>query len=181
MDKEGPSSAILSGHESRLEPEALSTAIAALPSTHLSPRSRVARYVLIMRSTMAERLQQEASGLHSIQGAPTSELRRASIIISLADRKGALGDVLSTFSSLGISLSKIESFPAGDARAYLAAAAPEQGSHASGLHSPVFRFFVEAIVDATGSALLQAAHKLRTDGARVRIVGMYSQGTPATT
>ena len=193
MDREGPRAELLahSGAGSADGGGAATSmleAAAALPSTHLSPRSSVGRFVLLTRASVAERLVRGSlamsggsEGVNAIKGEAWAAPRRASLVISLADRKGALGDVLGTMSNHGINLTKLESFPAGDARAYLAAVSPGTGAESAGLHRPVFRFFVEANVEKHADALMRAARVLRDGGARVRIVGVYDCGAPATT
>lgn len=205
MDREGPRAELLAGSgaaggsagSGSSSIPAIEDVASALPSTHLSPRSSVGRYVLLTKTSIAEQLLASSTtrptgasngGESSADGVPSAAdsvavpaPRRASLVISLADRKGALGDVLSTMAQHGINLTKLESFPAGDARAYLSAASPGTGAESAGLHRPVFRFFVEAHVDESPEPLMRAARELRSGGARVRIVGIYDCGAPATT
>ncbi|MEO6573374.1 MAG: chorismate mutase [Polyangiaceae bacterium] len=79
---------------------------------------------------------------------------KTSLVLSLADRPGALGEVLMRFAARGISLTKIESRPIPDAPF-------------------TYRFYVDVLGHSASSAFVATLDELRSLTTELRVLGTY--------
>lgn len=89
--------------------------------------------------------------------APVAETARAktSLVLALADRPGALGELLMRFAARGLSLTKIESRPIPEAPF-------------------TYRFYVDVLGHAASSAFVAALEDIRPLTVEVRVLGTYA-------
>jgi chorismate mutase/prephenate dehydratase len=85
---------------------------------------------------------------------------KTSLLLALADRPGALGEVLMKFAAHGLSLTKLESRPNPDAPF-------------------TYRFYIDVIGHAAGEPFQRALADVKSLGSDVHVLGTYAAAAPA--
>jgi chorismate mutase/prephenate dehydratase len=89
---------------------------------------------------------------------PDDAVAKTSLVVALADRPGALGEVLVRFASRGLSLTKLESRPIADAPF-------------------TYRFYIDVLGHAAGASFQAVLAELGPLTTELRVLGTYACGT----